>query len=81
MLEQISDIPFGFIKELGVWMCICPLYKTFRYGPTSNWIGEHDLQSMKNIYWNQKANIGIENEIIDYVEIRRGVRQGCVLPP
>lgn len=40
-----------------------------------------DIRLLENLYWNQKARIRIEGSTSAEVEIRRGVRQGCVLSP
>ena len=40
-----------------------------------------DLRIIKNMYWEQTAAIRIENEISKFIQIKRGVRQGCVLSP
>ena len=40
-----------------------------------------DIRIIGNLYWQQKATIKVGNELSDYTEIRRGVKQGCVLSP
>ena len=40
-----------------------------------------DLRIIKNMYWEQTAAIRIENEVSEFIKIKRGVRQGCVLSP
>ena len=40
-----------------------------------------DTRLIGNLYWNQKAAVRIENKVTDRTEIKRGVRQGCVLSP
>ena len=40
-----------------------------------------DLRIIKNLYWEQTANVRYESELGEPVKIRRGVRQGCVLSP
>uniref|UniRef100_A0A8D8VC16 Craniofacial development protein 2 n=1 Tax=Cacopsylla melanoneura TaxID=428564 RepID=A0A8D8VC16_9HEMI len=40
-----------------------------------------DLNIIINLYWNQSANIRLEGECTEDIEILRGVRQGCVLSP
>src|SRR5579871_5581650 len=40
-----------------------------------------DLRLIKNMYWQQKAAIRIDNEIGSFQCIKQGVRQGCVLSP
>ena len=40
-----------------------------------------DLRLIRNLYCDQKAAIRIGDEISNYVNIKKGVRQGCVLSP
>ena len=40
-----------------------------------------DLRVVRNLYWNQNATVRIEGEYSEYNEIKRGVRQGCVMSP
>ena len=40
-----------------------------------------DLRLIKNLYWRQKAGVRVGEEISMWQDIRRGVRQGCVLSP
>ena len=40
-----------------------------------------DLRVITNLYWNQRACIRNDNEVSDFAEIERGVRQGCILSP
>ena len=40
-----------------------------------------DLRLIQNLYYNQKAAIRINGELSDWVDIQKGVRQGCVLSP
>ena len=40
-----------------------------------------DLRMITNLYWNQRACIRNDNEVSDFAEIKRGVRQGCILSP
>ena len=40
-----------------------------------------DLRIIRNLYWNQNATVRIEGEFSEYKQIKRGVRQGCVLSP
>ena len=40
-----------------------------------------DKRIISKIYYNQKANIRIEQETSEEIEIKRGVRQGCILSP
>ena len=36
---------------------------------------------LRNLYWEQEAAIGVDNEYSEYKPICRGVRQGCIFPP
>ena len=40
-----------------------------------------DLQVIRNLYWEQTADIRIGGETSKWTSIKRGVRQGCVLSP
>ena len=40
-----------------------------------------DLRLLRNLYWNQKASVKVADEESMKQEIKRGVRQGCVLSP
>ena len=40
-----------------------------------------DLKLIENLYWNQTASIRLEQGESNDFEIKRGVRQGCVLSP
>ena len=40
-----------------------------------------DLKLIRNLYWNQKAFIRTDDGLSPEVQIKRGVRQGCVLSP
>lgn len=42
-------------------------------------LGQSEIHIISNIYNNQTAIVRIENDISDQIEIKRGVRQGCVL--
>ena len=44
-------------------------------------IDSKDLRVIQDLYWRQQAAIRIDKDVSKYVEIRRGVRQGCVLSP
>ena len=38
-----------------------------------------DLRLLTNLYWAQKAAVRVGDGVSDFVSIKRGVRQGCVL--
>ena len=40
-----------------------------------------DLRIIRNLYWDQNAAVRIEGEHSEYKQIKRGVRQGCVMSP
>ena len=44
-------------------------------------IDSDDVRIISNLYWGQKANTVVENQPTEEMEIRRGVRQGCILSP
>lgn len=44
-------------------------------------IDRNDANIIENLYWNQTAKVAIEGEESEEIEIRRGVRQGCILSP
>ena len=44
-------------------------------------VGRKEIQMIKNLYWTQKACVRINGEETEYQEIKRGLRQGCVLSP
>ena len=39
------------------------------------------MRIIKNLYWNQKVVVKIDNEESKWQFIERGVRQGCVMSP
>jgi Reverse transcriptase (RNA-dependent DNA polymerase). len=39
------------------------------------------LTLIKNLYWNQKANVKINDQLSESGSIEKGVRQGCILSP
>ena len=40
-----------------------------------------DICLIWNLYWDQSACIRMENEMSEYIKIKRGIHQGCVLSP
>ena len=40
-----------------------------------------DIRLIVNLYWDQRAAVRVDNEKTEWVPIKRGVRQGCVLSP
>ena len=70
-----------------VYLCFIDYSKTFDRVKHKNLmqimieldIDGKDLHLIRNLYWDQKAAIRIGDEISNYVNIKIGVRQGCVL--
>lgn len=44
-------------------------------------IDRKEMRVIRNLYWNQKAAVRVQEEKTEYQTIRRGVRQGCVMSP
>lgn len=44
-------------------------------------IDQRDIRCIENLYWNQTAQIKLDNNTSNNIQIRRGVRQGCVMSP
>lgn len=40
-----------------------------------------DIRIIANLYWGQKATVRVDNRQTEYIDIKRGVRQGCILSP
>ena len=40
-----------------------------------------DIRLITNLYWSQLVAVNIDNNLKPWFEIKRGVRQGCVLSP
>uniref|UniRef100_A0A8D8SN59 Craniofacial development protein 2 n=1 Tax=Cacopsylla melanoneura TaxID=428564 RepID=A0A8D8SN59_9HEMI len=78
-------------RDLGhpVFMCFIDFEKAFdkvRHNKLievlrKTGIHDKDLRIIKNLYFNQKANVRVGMSVSEEVEIKRGVRQGCILSP
>ncbi|KAI5752582.1 hypothetical protein M8J77_018365 [Diaphorina citri] len=44
-------------------------------------IDSRDIRIIANLYFNQNASVLIQSKLTELVDIKRGVRQGCVLSP
>lgn len=44
-------------------------------------LDERDVNLLRDLYWNQSARIKVGEATSKQIDIRRGVRQGCVLSP
>ena len=40
-----------------------------------------DLRTIRNLYWDQTAATRLDGEVSQFIPIKRGARQGCVLSP
>ena len=40
-----------------------------------------DLRVLRNLYWDQTAAVRVDGELSEYTNIKRGVKQGCVMSP
>ena len=40
-----------------------------------------DIRVLKNLYWEQMAAISIDGELSEWICVKRGVRQWCVISP
>ena len=76
-------------KQKDVFMCFVDFEKAFdtvkheqlvevlqKYG-----VDAADIRILKELYWEQRATVRVGDETSESVEIKRGVRQGCVLSP
>ena len=44
-------------------------------------IESHDIKLLANIYWNQQAAVRHNGEVSESMNIKQGIRQGCVSSP
>lgn len=44
-------------------------------------LDQRDIRIIQSLYWNQRATVRIDGQESEEVEIKRGVRQGCILSP
>jgi len=44
-------------------------------------IDQKDIRCIENLYWHQTARIKLGDNMSNTIQVRRGVRQGCVLSP
>ena len=76
-------------KQKDLFMCFIDFEKAFdtvkhdclmetleRYG-----VDKADIRIMARLYWEQKAVVRVGDEVSEWINIERGVRQGCVLSP
>ena len=40
-----------------------------------------DIRLITNLYWNQQAAVNVEDNLTPWIDVKRGVRQGCVMSP
>ena len=74
-------------KQLALYICFVDFEKAFdtvkhdclievmkKYG-----IDQADIRMMAELYWKQRAVVRVGEEVSEWINIKRGVRQGCVL--
>ena len=44
-------------------------------------VDEGDLRIITELYWHQTARVRVESSMSEEIDIRKGVRQGCILSP
>lgn len=72
-----------------VFLCAIDFEKAFdkvRHGKMlqllkKSGIDDKDIRVIANLYWGQTACVRVGNQLSEEIEIKRGVRQGCVLSP
>ena len=87
ILRMIIERSLEMQKD--VYLCYIDFAKAFdrvKHEDMMEMLGEigidgKDKRMIMNLYWNQKATVQIGEEQTEWVEIKRGVRQGCVLSP
>ena len=42
---------------------------------------DKDIRVLQSLYFRQQANVRVNNELSDYTDLKRGVRQGCIASP
>ncbi|GFS03921.1 LINE-1 reverse transcriptase [Elysia marginata] len=75
--------------EGDVYLCFIDYSKAFDKVKHSKLFGILDqlkiygkgLRILRSLYWDQVAAIRIDGKYTDFTEIKRGMRQGCVLSP
>ena len=76
-------------KQKDLFMCFVDFEKAFdtvKHGALVETLKKYgvegaDLRIIAKLYWEQRAVVRVEDEKSGYVEIEKGVRQGCVLSP
>ena len=71
-----------------IYFCFIDYAKAFDCVDTTNWkilkdtgIPEHLTCLLRNLYAGQEATVRTGHGTTDWVQIRKGVRQGCILSP
>ena len=44
-------------------------------------IESHDIKLLSNLYWNQQSAVRHNGEVSESMNIKQGIRQGCVASP
>ncbi|XP_060531554.1 uncharacterized protein LOC132705137 [Cylas formicarius] len=87
----IGPSQFGFKSDVNkdIFLCFVDYEKAFDRVQHSKLmqilrktdVDDKDIRCFERLYWGQTANITIQNIITEDIDIRRAVRQGCVLSP
>jgi len=87
VLRILSERAIEMQKDL--YVCFIDYTKAFdkvQHEELFNMLGSldldgKDLRVLRNLYWEQSACMRVGDDTSSYTNIRRGVRQGCVLSP
>ena len=79
-IEKQRDLNISFIDYVKAFDCV--KHETLvRMMEELEIDGNWDLKMIWNLYWYQKAAIRLHWELSDWIDIQKGVRQGCILSP
>lgn len=87
VLKILSERAIEMQKDL--YVCFIDYVKAFdkvKHEPLIEMMNELDLDGkdvelIMNLYWDQQAAVRWNDKMSEYVDIRSGVRQGCVMSP
>ena len=87
VLKMIIERAIEMQKDL--YLCYIDFQKAFdtvKHGKMMEILEEigldgKDRRVIRNLYWNQKATVEIGEKKTEWIDIKKGVRQGCILSP
>ena len=87
VLKMIIERAIEVQKDL--YLCYIDFQKAFdtvEHGKMMEMLEEigldgKDTRLIRNLYWEQKATVQIGDKNTEWIQIKRGVRQGCILSP